>query len=77
MDIIDVNKTKLENTIDEFMVTVNDFTLLRHDRNRHDGGIAMFIRETIDFNTRTDLQCSSLEILYTEVSQNSVSLSLY
>ena len=38
------------------MVALNDFTLLRRDRSRHGGGVAMFIRETIDFKHCTYLQ---------------------
>ena len=67
IDIIAVNETKLESTIDDSMVTLNDFILLRHDRNRHGGRVAEFIRETIDFKHRKDLQPGSLEILCIEV----------
>ena len=67
MDIIALNETKLENTIDDSVVSMNDFILLRRDRNRHGGGVAMFIRNTIDFKHRTDLQCGNLEILCIEV----------
>ena len=67
IDRITVNETKLESTLDNSMVTLNDFTLLRLDRNRHSGGVAMFIRETIDFKHRMDLQPGSFEILRIEV----------
>ena len=67
IDIIAVNETKLDNTIDDSVVSMNDFILLRRDRNRHGGGVAMFIRNTIDFKHRTDLQCGNLEILCIEV----------
>ena len=65
-DTRDFNETKLESTIDDSMVTLNDFTLLRCDKNRHGVGIAT-TRETIDFKRRKDLQPGSLEILCIEV----------
>ena len=67
IDIIAVNETKLENTIDDSVVSINDFIFLRRDRNRYGGGVAMFIRNTIDFKHHTDLQCSNLEILCIEM----------
>ena len=67
IDIIAVNETKLESTIDDSMVTLSGFTVLRCDRNRHGGLVAMFIREKIDFKHRTDLQSGSREILCIEV----------
>ena len=67
IDIIAINETKLENNIDNSWVALNDFSLLRCDRNRHRGGVAMYVRETIDFEHRTDLQTDNLEILCIEV----------
>ena len=64
---IAINETKLENNIDNSWVALNDFSLLRYDRNRHGGGVAMYVRETTDFEHRTDLQTDNLEILGIEV----------
>ena len=67
IDIIAINETKLESKIDNSRVALNDFSLLRCDRNRHGGGVAMYVRETIDFEHRTDLQTDNLEILCIEM----------
>ena len=67
IDIISTNETKLESNIDNSRVALNDFSLLRCDRNRHGGGVAMYVRETIDFEHRTDLQTDYLEILCIEL----------
>ena len=44
IDIIAINETKLESNIDNLRVALNDFSLLRCDRNRHGGGVAMYVR---------------------------------
>ena len=67
IDIIAINETKLESNIDNSRVALNDFSLLRCDRNRQGGAVAMYVRETIDFEHRTDLQTDNLEILCIEV----------
>ena len=43
IDIIAINETKLESNIDNSRVALNDLSLLRCDRNRHGGGVAMYI----------------------------------
>ena len=63
IDIIAINETKLESNIGNSRVALNDFSLLRCDRNRHGSEVAMYVRETIDFEHRTDLQTDKLTTL--------------
>ena len=43
-DIICVNETWLDNTVNNHEVKLDGYDLVRNDRNRHGGGVAMFIR---------------------------------
>ena len=40
---------------------------LRRDRNRHGGGVAIFLRETLNFEHRTDIKAENLEIICIEI----------
>ena len=48
-------------------VEVCGYTILRHDRNRHGGGVCLYIRSDISFSPRTDLQTDNLETVWAEV----------
>ena len=45
-DIICVNETWLDNTVNDHEVELDGYDLVLKDRNRHGGGVAMFIRST-------------------------------
>ena len=64
IDIISINETKLDDTIRDEQVAIEGFSLLRLDRNRHDGGGVTFcIRETVNYEHRTDIKTSNAELL--------------
>lgn len=46
------------------------FTLLRKDRNRRGGGVAIYISSYLSFIERTDLSTPGLEILWAEINVN-------
>ena len=64
-----INETKLDDTIRDEQVAIEGFSLLRLDRNRHGGGVAFYIRETVNYEHRTDTKTSNAELLYIEVKQ--------
>ena len=61
IDILAVNETRLDDTISSGEVTVPGCTLERNDRNRDGGGVALCIRNTINYERLFDLECESLE----------------
>jgi len=52
--IICFSESKLDSTVNDEEVAIDDYNLLRHDRTRNGGGVACFIRNSIHFNQRTD-----------------------
>ena len=49
IDILAVNETRLDHTIYSGEVTVSGYVLERKDRNRDGGGVALYIRNTINY----------------------------
>jgi hypothetical protein len=60
-DLLAINETRLDDNIVHIPV--------RNDRNRLGGGVAFYIRETIDYTHRQDLRCHSLESISIEISK--------
>ena len=69
IDIILINETRLDDTIRDEQVAIEGFSLLRLDRNRHGGGVAFYITETVNYEHRTDIKTSNAELLCIEVKQ--------
>ena len=70
LDILAINESKINESVSDDEISVSGFHLIRKDRNRHGGGVLMYIRETIPFSERNDLQTAcSLEMLCVEISR--------
>ena len=51
--VIGITETKLDNTVYDFEVTVDGFSIVRNNWNRNNGGVACYIRNNICFNRKT------------------------
>ncbi len=49
-DIICIVESWLDNTILDCELTILNYKLLRLDRNRHGGGIILYIRDSLSFS---------------------------
>ena len=54
-DILTLNETRPDNSISDSEVKIPGYDIVRRDRNRNGGGVAMFIRSNISFINRNDL----------------------
>ena len=72
LDILVLNETRLDETISNSEISIDKYTLVRNDRARHGGGVAMYIRNSINFNLRNDLHDEALEFLCVEISKPKV-----
>ncbi len=66
LDILVLNETRLDETISNSEISIDKYTLVRNDRTRHGGGVAMYIR---NFNLRNDPHDEALEFLCVEISK--------
>ena len=65
--IFAVSETWLDSTVNDSEVKIPGFNVIRRDRNRHGGGVAMYIRDSIAFNPRPDLAVDGLEATWIEL----------
>ena len=68
-DILTLNETRLDDSISDSEVKIPGYDIVRRDRNRSGGGVAMFIRSNISFINRNDLVPEVLEQICVEISR--------
>ena len=57
-------------TLNDSELRINNYCLIRADRNRQGGGgVCLFIRENLTFNRRLDIITDSIETLWVEILQ--------
>ena len=61
------NEMKLSSDIPDSIIAINDFELERLDRNRHGGGVAFYIKDTINYKVVDNLPEHSLELICLEI----------
>ena len=72
-DILAINETKLDQSVDSGLVNINQYTLVRLDRNTgHGGGVALYIKDHINYKLRGDIVPTNLEMLVIEISKPKV-----
>ena len=59
--IICITETKIDSTIDNSHIEIDDYVVVRNGRNRHGGGVAMYIDKTVNYKLREDLAYSEIE----------------
>ena len=67
IDILALNETKLDSKTEDEQVSIPGYTVLRCDRNSHGGGVAIQLRDTLNFEHRTDLKTDNLEMICIEL----------
>ena len=67
IDILVVNETKINDKVEDQLIAIDDFSLKRCDRNRNGGGVALYVKNTVNFKPREDFPNKSLELVCIEV----------
>ena len=67
IDILAINETKLDESIMEGEVNICGYDIVRRDRKRGGGGVCFFVKNSINFSTRHDLNVDDLENLCVEI----------
>ena len=65
VDIL-ANETRLDSSIQNSEVSIPGYTLERKDRNRNGGGVALYIRDSINYKRLTDLPNDNMELISTK-----------
>ena len=75
--LIAICKTWLDKTISNDELFIPDFSLIHRDRDRHGGGIAMFIHESLSFSVRQTHPAIELLLVDLKTKRSRLSCGLY
>ncbi len=67
LDILAINETRLDSTIADKDISIIGYNVVRKDRNRHGGGVLLYVKETWNFLTKQITSNIDLEILTIEI----------
>ena len=68
-DIFSFSETRLDSTITDNMINIDGYDVLRKDRDRNGGGVCIYLRNSINYQTRHDLIPRDLEAICLEISK--------
>ena len=72
LDVLIINETKLDSTIDNREVNIPGYEIIRNDRKingRKGGGVCIYIRCNLNYTLRDDLEVENLETLVIQVNK--------
>ena len=69
LDILAINETKIDDLFSEDEVSLARYHIIQKDRNRHGGGVLLYVHEAIPCTERNDLLTGSLEITCVEITR--------
>ena len=67
VDVLSLCETKLDSSFNDSDVHVPGFEIIRRDRNRHGGGVCIYVNTSLNFSIRSDLSIQNLENLAVEI----------
>ena len=67
IDILSLNETKLDESIKSCELHIPGYELIRRDRDRNGGGVCFYLKTSINFVVRSDLNVVNLENLCLEI----------
>jgi exonuclease III len=66
-DVLCINETRLDSSIYNSEVEIAGYDLIRKDRNRNGGGVAIYVRNVIPYINRTELSPDTVEAICLEI----------
>ncbi len=67
LDILAINETKLDSDVPLNLISLEGYTWVSKNRNRSGGGVGFYIRNSINFEIRSDLNQNGIEALTIEI----------
>jgi hypothetical protein len=65
-DIFSFSETRLDSTITDNMINIDGYNVIRKDRDRNGGCVCIYLRNSINYQTRHDLIPRDLEAICLE-----------
>ena len=66
-DLLAINESKLDEKINDGAVSRGGYEILRKDRNPNGGGVALYIRNSLNYVNRSNLLPQDMEALWIEI----------
>lgn len=67
LDILAINETKLDKTYSDGQLMIEGYNLIRRDRDSRGGGVCFYVRDSINFARKSELEDDNLELLALEI----------
>ena len=67
-EILSLNETRLDDTIENNTVRIPGYNIIRRDRNRRGGGVAILVKNNYSYIVRNDLLTNDLEAICIELT---------
>ena len=64
--MIGITESKLDDTVPDSEIHIDNYNIIRCDRNRHGGGVACYVRDDINFNQKSFFN-SEIENIFIDV----------
>ena len=75
-DIMGVCETFIDQNIADHEISIDGYNCVKKNRNRHGGGVLVYIREGIAYNEITDLTGSQVESVWISIKSKRHSLAI-
>ena len=69
LDVLALNETRLDSSISDDLMSIEGYDILRSDRKRNGGGVCIYVRCHVNYETRPDLIPNDLEAVCLEIKQ--------
>ena len=70
--VLAINETRLDNSIPIQLITVQGYSWIYKHRNRSGGGVGFYIKDSINYRIRSDLNDPDIEILTIEIFEKNI-----
>ena len=68
--IMCLNETKLDLSISVSLVNVDNYQIVRNDRDRHGGGVAVYVHDSTSYKIGSDLMPDNLEVVTLQIANS-------
>ena len=65
--IIGINETRLDNMINDSEIEIDGYEVMRWDRDRNGGGVALYVHKSLDVTIRQDLMDCNVESVSVQI----------
>ena len=65
--VIDINETKIDSAINDSHIAIDEYDVIRKDRNSVGGGVALYVHKSVDFKRCDDLINSDIEAISAKI----------